>query len=183
MDAQNTDAAIRDRFWTTISTKSISAFVIAYIVIATVYLSPPSPWRDIALQPLQPVIDYVGLRQDYCLFAPDPLKENVDLSAEVTLANGEKEIWTFPRMDKLGFLERIVKERYRKFGDEHLLEKTYLWPDFCRYLAATYAGKGKRCVSITLIKHWAEIPPPEEGMGRSLPVHNQQSRFFTYRGG
>lgn len=161
----------------------VSVFVLAYIVLVSVYLSPPSPWRDVALQPVQKFVDYVGLWQDYCLFAPDPPSTNIDLSAELTFADGRKEIWNFPRMEKLNLFERIIKERYRKFGDDHVASEAYLWPDLCRYLSRVYAARGKPPVSITLIKRFADIPPPEKGLGKVLPEHSEEARFFTYQGG
>jgi hypothetical protein len=79
----------------------------------------------------------LGLRQDWMMFAPNPMRENTFIDAEITYRSGRKSIWTFPQMPELGYAERYAKERYRKFANERLWvkEASFLWPDAARYIA------------------------------------------------
>ena len=79
----------------------------------------------------------LGLRQDWMMFAPNPMRENTFIDAEITYRSGRKSIWTFPQMQELGYAERYAKERYRKFANERLWVKdaSSLWPDAARYIA------------------------------------------------
>ena len=82
-------------------------------------------------QKLSPVATALGLRQDWMMFAPNPTHLNTYIDAEITYRDGRKHVWTFPQMQELGYAERYVKERYRKFANDRLWVKdnSALWPD------------------------------------------------------
>jgi len=124
----------------------------------------------------------LGLRQDWMMFAPNPMRENTFIDAEITFASGRKHIWTFPQMQELGYVERYAKERYRKFANERLWvqENSAIWPDAGRYIAHLNRDPADppRIVKLAhyrCIIPWA--PPPGED---AAPEHWERDVFFTY---
>ena len=77
---------------------------------------------------------FLGLDQDFGVFAPVPRNSNPHLVAIVRYKDGTTRIWNSPRMERLGFLEKIPKERYRKFFDDNCVwdKVPETWPDIAR---------------------------------------------------
>lgn len=172
--------------WSRVRKPIIWTFFIFYFAIMLLESLAPFKWRTAIHAPLQPFLSYSGLWQNFQVFSPGPRQKNLFLTAEIKFADGSTESWDYPRPEKMGFLEKIARERYRKYGHDHLFydDESFLWPDFCRWLARQFTDKGKRPVTITLIRHWAEIPPPsEESLAEPLPPEDEyfRQRFYTYR--
>jgi hypothetical protein len=168
--------------WERMRIPVISTFLIFYIYGITLWLLLPSPRRDAILKPVEPLITYTGLWQGWTMFSPDPRMVNLDLDAIITYSDGTTTVWQYPRVDKLAFFEKMLKERYRKFGYDHLnwAAEKILWPDFARWVARINNSGGPTPVKVQLERHWAHVPPPEKGIGNPLPPHANQYLFFTY---
>jgi hypothetical protein len=82
-------------------------------------------------------------------------------------------------MENLGFFEKYVKERYRKYANDNLRldSNSTLWPDAARYIARVNNRPSNPPVSVDLVRYWSIVPPPgaEEGPG---PWN--QYLFFRY---
>jgi hypothetical protein len=160
----------------------ISIFLLCYIYAIGLSLLPVSPVRNALFDPIRPLLLYSGLWENFIVFAPNPPMTNVDLTAKIQRRNGETIIWQYPRMDKLSILDRIEKERYRKFGSDHLNydAEVMFRPDLARFVARLYRDDDNPPQTITLQRHWADIPAPPDGIGKPLPEHNHQADIFTY---
>lgn len=161
----------------------ISTFIALYIIGAGLWLLCPSPRRDDLLRPMEPVILFSGLWQAYTMFCPNPRDVNLTIEAHLTYADGTKKIWHYPQMEKLNYFERMYKERYRKYGYDHLnwdAEKV-LWPDFARYIARINSSPSMSVSSIDLVRRWSVIPPANIGMGKPAPPLDKEYKFFTYQ--
>ena len=122
-----------------------------------------SPLIDNFRATVRPYLLWTGLFQAWNMFAPDPLRLDSYLEAEVRLANGEIRIWREPRMEQLGLVDKYFKERYRKYMNEHLRmdDQSALWPDAARYIARLYdTDKANPPMSVRLTRYWNEILPP-----------------------
>lgn len=65
-------------------------------------------------------------------------------------------------MERLGFIEKVPKERYRKFFDDNASwEKlSILWPDIARWIARTnYQSEDNPPVTVSLLRFSSKIPP------------------------
>jgi len=124
----------------------------------------------------------LGLRQDWMMFAPNPMRENTFIDAEITYRSGRKHIWTFPQMQELGYAERYAKERYRKFANERLWvkENAAIWPDAARFIARLNQDPADP-PQIVKLAHYRSIipwaPPPGE---QPPPERWEREVFFTY---
>jgi hypothetical protein len=94
------------------------------------------------------------------MFAPDPVKANTYVKAVVITKNGHVHVWSFPRMDQLGFGQRYQKERYRKFVEDMLREQNaLLLPDVVKHIARFYNDPADPPLKVLLIKFQSDITP------------------------
>lgn len=167
---------------------AINAFIVGYLA-AVVSWSLPTPARVDAVRVLrrisEPLMLRAGLWQGWDMFAPTPLSTNLSVEARVRLADGSEVTWVFPRMERLGYLERYRKERYRKWRERVRLDAySLVWADAARWIARQASRPGVPAREVVLTRRWARIPPPA---GPWLPprlpdpVLIEQADFFTYR--
>ncbi|MBY0546576.1 MAG: hypothetical protein K2W95_04750 [Candidatus Obscuribacterales bacterium] len=160
---------------------AVSCFIAAYATGIGLWLCPPSLWRDNIVRHYEPLILWMGLWQDFAMFAPDPRKINLHIEALITYSDGSTVAYTFPRMEKLDLGTRILKERYRKYANDFLNwdKDKILWGDAARFVARSHFKPDKCPVTVELIRYWAEIPPPEIGVGKPLPPQDHKYSFFS----
>ncbi len=106
-----------------------------------------------------PYFSLIGLRQEWSLFAPDPIAANSYVDAQVVFQNGDLAVWNFPRLEGLDFKERYSKARYRKYtGWLYRRNFAYAWPDAARYIARQFQDSATPPRTVKLVRHWAGIP-------------------------
>src|SRR5262245_33332305 len=93
----------------------ISVFILFHLYIMAIWGLPGSTFRYFFSQPIEKYVIETGLWHSWDMFSPDPLAINFNVKAEILYQNGLFRIWTFPRMEKLGYWARFQKERYRKW--------------------------------------------------------------------
>ena len=78
-------------------------------------------------------------RQSWDTFAPNPKSVNGYIKAVAITQHGHMHVWTFPRMEQLGFGRTLCKERYRKFAENLVVagNECGFWPDIARHVART----------------------------------------------
>ncbi len=113
------------------------------------------------------------------MFAPDPLRINAYLEAEVKFQDGSTLRWTFPRMEQLSMGRKYFKERWRKWATDNvrLDRNSGLWADAARYVARLHQAMPSPPTQVKLIRLWADIPPPERA---KEPDNWNSYAFFTY---
>src|ERR1700753_1657398 len=80
---------------------------------------PLFAWQGKLNEATNGYVQFFGLDQSYTVFAPPP-EYNLHFFAIVTRQSGLMEIWQYPRMDDLTLVDKLVKERYRKFLNDNL---------------------------------------------------------------
>jgi hypothetical protein len=161
----------------------ISLFILFHLVAFAAWTVPVNaPLLDKFKNLIRPYMLWSGLFQAWNMFAPDPLRVNSYLEAEITLTNGEVLVWREPRMEKLNPVAQYFKERYRKYMNEHLRlgAETQLLPDAARHLARMYnTDQANPPVRVRLIRFWSDVlPPGPRGEYNSSPWTHYS--FFTY---
>jgi len=82
----------------------------------------------------------------------------------VVYADGATRKWRFPRMEQLGFSERYIKERYRKYVENLTSDNNRaLWPDAARFIARLSNTRAVPIKYVVLVRHWSEITPGTSG--------------------
>jgi len=161
---------------------AVSAFIAFHLFCIVIWALPLD--TALVVQCREAVKGYVlwtGLFQKWDMFAPDPSKLNNYVGAVVTYRDGSKSEWDFPRMEKLGIVDKYFKERYRKYASDNLRLDTRsgLWPDAARYVARVNDKPANPPVEVTLVRYWSEVPPPGPH-GDAPPSPWSEYPFFRY---
>lgn len=149
----------------------ISVLLFLHFTGVILWILPASSMQERLVQPFIPYINYFGLWQNWCVFV-SPHTVNVYMSADIKYKDGSVSSWEFPRMDKMGILEKMYKERYRQWGTDAVSDDTMpmLRPDAARFIARLHNTEaGNPPVSVRIVRHWTYIPAPIDGLGKPLP--------------
>ncbi len=159
----------------------ISAFIIYHCAAIAFWLMPKGPLRRHVLPLFTTYINIASLWQFWSVFAPEPKKYNIFLTSLIQYDDGSTKYWPLPRPDKMDYITRAFKERYRKWASEGLWTKgnEAIYPDACRWVARQNLEPGKSPKRVTLIRTWEWIPPPETGIGQPVPEATKPSPFYT----
>lgn len=119
----------------------------------------PSTVKRGALSPFVAAVSYLGLLQNYAVFAPNPATKDLTFRAVVTFADGKSEIQESPDFGSLSQFERALNHRARKLYLERLCNSDYrfLLMPYCRKLFAEY--KGRHPVQVSLFRVARPIAP------------------------
>jgi hypothetical protein len=161
----------------------LSSFLLFHIVAILASALPLNSLLVVKAKELvAPYMLWSGLFQGWNMFAPDPQMLNAFLEAEITFRDGTNALWKFPRMEQLGLTERYFRERYRKWAHDTLRldANLLLWPDAARYIARLHFNPANPPVSVRLIRHWAEIPPPPNPGQPPTAARWKQFVFYTH---
>ncbi len=133
------------------------------------WLSPDCSLKQQLITPFIGYLNYFGMWQGWSVFE-HPRTYNEYLTALVTFKDGSKKIWEFPRMEKMGIIEKMFKEGFRRWGNDCVsdINDSFLWPDAARYVARNNIRTGNPPVSVSIIRHWTWIDPPATGIGVPL---------------
>jgi hypothetical protein len=120
-----------------------------------------------------------GFWQAWDMFAPNPVVANVYLEGEVTLADGSRVTWPFPRADRMGYFERYRRERFRKWGTQRVWAGGKVDPAVAQAAAAYAARQVARPENparrVELVRYLAPIDLPK---GKPLPHYRDPPRQY-----
>jgi hypothetical protein len=161
---------------------AITAFLIWNLFAIVTWCVPlESPLIARARAFVRPYLVDIGLFQKWDMFAPDPSKINNYVGALIVYHDGTGALWTFPRMEKLGYIDKYLNERYRKYANDCLFldANAGLWPDAARYIARLNNRPENPVESVALVRYWWIVPPPgPNGEVPELPWNHYM--FFKY---
>lgn len=161
----------------------ISVFIIVYVSTVWCWLQPNTIWKNDVLTATKPVVMFFGLYQNYQVFAPSVRSTNAYIDAEVYYPDGRIIMWQYPRMETLGIIDRMVKERYRKLGLDYIVwpENKKLWPDLARYVARSCTIDGATPVRIKLRRNISNVAPASEKLALDATPEVKTVEFFDYQ--
>ncbi|HEX7861336.1 MAG TPA: hypothetical protein VF773_13470 [Verrucomicrobiae bacterium] len=138
----------------------ISAFVLVHLYIMVFWGMPASRFRAYMTDPINEYVIKTGLWHSWDMFSPDPISMIYRVHAQIHYRDGNMDFWEFPRMEKLGYLERSQKERWRKYR-ERIRQDAYgvAWDDAARYVARLHNNPTNPPKQIVLVREWDSIPP------------------------
>jgi hypothetical protein len=153
----------------------VNAFILWQLFALTIYLLPQSDLRQNWVAPCASLSDcahrqswvtsymtFTGFMQSWTMFAPNPANVDFYFEARITYADGRVRSWDFPRMVRLGYMDRYRQERWRKLIENaNSDENQMVWPSLARYAARrNNRYPGNLPVSVALVRHFRFIPPP-----------------------
>ena len=143
------------------------------------FTSPESsaPLNRMVRARLAPYVIPPGFGQQWDMFAPNPPLSNSLLEAEVTLADGSRTTWRFPRMNEMGLFERYRFERHRKWASERVVAggrpPAPVADAAARYAARQVEVPGNRPTKVKLVRYRSRTPSPR---GPRLRPHTEPPR-------
>lgn len=121
------------------------------------------------------------------MFAPNPSRMNVFVSAVVEFEDGTRATYSFPRPGELTLLQKYVYgEKLRKFVTEGLRkdENAWMWPDASKFVLRQMRDKhfDKIPRKVHLYRHWHETADLKESFQPHLQkINNYHAyRFYTH---
>jgi hypothetical protein len=140
-------------------TIAIDLFIVWYLlVIVFGDRSPRHPVRRL-LRPFDALVDGLGLRQHWAMFAPDPTSRSIRLHALIRLASGAAIRWDPPRFDRSpmralrGFRRRLFELMIAMPGGAIARRS------LAAYLVRTY-GRGETPVEVVFVRTESAVPAP-----------------------
>jgi hypothetical protein len=163
--------------WRRVRKPVLSAFILAHLCLAVCWLLPYLPVQQALAEEFKGYVLFAGLDQDFAMFAPDVRMINLHIEAVVTYKDGANRLYVYPRMERLSILNRMIKERYRKFGYDNIVRPIFspLWPDFARFIARQCNVEPLKNppAKVTVIWYQSTIAPPAVGLGKPIPFQSQ----------
>lgn len=149
----------------------LSLLFLALIGMTLIWNLPDSEIDDELKRSVRPVVLALGLQQGWELFAPNPTRTVVHVSAEVQLSTGEMTIFEFPNSGNgIGALRQY---RWRKYLRRLRLESyRRLWAPTASWVAEQYA---EDVSMVRLVREEAVIAKP---LADSLVFEREV--FFTW---
>ncbi|MBX9696251.1 MAG: hypothetical protein K2Z81_27940, partial [Cyanobacteria bacterium] len=156
------------------------------IVINGFWLLPESEPKRRVVEPIKVLWLFFRLDQNWSLFSPVIRNINYHTVAVVTYRDGFKRIWELPRMERLNWIDKFRKEKFRKWSVDSLPWEDHkeFWPYFARYVGRELYNAENPPAEFSLCLFWAPIPAPKETdmvMREKLPVHTKFTHVFTYK--
>ncbi len=151
--------------------RAVNVFIVWHLFALTMWLVPSNSaivQSPVGVGLVRTYMTLTSFAQSWSMFSPYPDRLDVTLEAQITYADGEKRSWFFPRMARLGYARRYQEERWRKLVEVATHgNNEALWRGIARYAArANDYDSQNRPVSVVLLQHMRQIPPP----GTPLPL-------------
>lgn len=166
----------------------ISGFILLnFLAMVRIHLPLDQKIFSTLYRPVNSYLSFFSIYQDWLMFAPNPTRMNIYISAEVEFEDGSKETFVFPRPSEMNIVGKYVKgERYRKIVSEAIRNDTHswMWPDAARFALRKLREKhfNKIPLKVHLTRHWSETPDvSKEFIPHQTPLKNHKNyRFYTY---
>lgn len=166
----------------------ISGFILFNILaMVRVHLPLEARFFSVIYKPVDAYLSFFSIYQDWMMFAKNPSRINVYISAEAEFDDGTKDTYVFPRPTELGLGDKYTfGERYRKILSEAIRrdDHSYMWPDTAKFALRKMRERNlnKVPLKVHLFRHWNETPDLEkEFVPHLTKSQNYDSfKFFTY---
>jgi hypothetical protein len=138
-----------------------------------------SKFISLIYSPVDKYLSAFSIYQDWMMFAPNPNRQNLFISARVDFLDGSHEMYTFPGYKNQSQKDRyIFGERYRKFLVEGLNDSrnSFLYRDASRFVLRKLRDQNfsKIPSRIQLFRNWEVIPD----MDKEFRLHGHQVKNY-----
>jgi hypothetical protein len=158
----------------------LSVILVAVVAGIVVVNMPASKLRSTAGDVTEPMINALGLNQNWNVFAPEPRRQSIGLEARVTFVDGTHASWEpYEGGDLVAsyrdyrwgkYMENVRQDRNRA-----------LWPGLAAWVARhAEEDRGKKVARVTLIRRWRDVLPPGAKRSEGRP---RLYLFYTWRPG
>ena len=138
----------------------ISVFLLVTLVTLLTANMPASRLQDVLLKADRFYLYGAGLDQSWEVFAPDPRRETIEVSARVDFADGSHATWRVPTRNPV--IGEYTDYRWLKWA-EYVVSPAYpeLGEPIALYVARRFDSPTRRPTRVTLSNRWYELEPPD----------------------
>lgn len=156
-------------FWAKWREMLLSLFILFNVLALGLGLFPDCSQRNFLIAPFQSYLWAVGLWQGRGagVFAPDPPKAYLDISARVTLKDGSVKYWRCWDYRRYNYFLRFFKGKYRKLCF-NIKENSRWLPDVALFAARSFFVGSNPPLKVEMIRVRIDIPPP--GAKQDAPI-------------
>jgi hypothetical protein len=163
----------------------LSLYSAAYLIMVTLWLSPPQTLIRKRLMPvIRPILMALGLDQTWMMFCPTVRDTNYYINSTITFADGSTRLFEPPRLYLYDLMMRVRRQRMNKaFLDAwERPAYSYYWPYIAAYIARCNLDQTNEPILVSLSINWALIPPIEVPASRdNLPAEINHATYFVYK--
>jgi len=155
---------------------ALSTLLVVTLVAIVAINLPGSDLRQQLLRVGQPYLNALGLDQNWALFAPDPRRVAIDVTALVQFDDGSTASWSFPHDGALFGAYRDY--RWRKWEESLITDPaagSQLWEPATLWAASREARPGHSISRVTLLERYASIAAP--GVQPSVGPSRQRTLY------
>ncbi len=152
-----------------------------------VHLPQDTTLFKLVYRPVDSYLTFFSIYQDWFMFAPDPTRTNLQMSAKVEFEDGTTDTYHFPNSTNLSLIDKyLYGEKFRKLMSEgiHKDSNQWMWKDAARFVLRKTRDKNlsKMPMKVILIEHKDIIPSLEQEFRPHLSrSQNYKSKsFYTY---
>lgn len=166
----------------------ISAFIlINFLGMLKFQLPSDSKFISALYYPVDKYLSFFSIYQDWMMFAPNPNRQNVYLTAQVEFLDGTTESYIFPGHKGTSLNERdAYNERFRKITVEGINsnKKSFLWRDAAKFVLRKVKDNNysKIPLKVHLFRHWEFIPDMEKEFRPhgTFAKNYETFKFYSY---
>jgi hypothetical protein len=142
----------------------ISAFVLLHLSALAIWTMPDCAIKTRFTAPYRYYMLPLGLWQWWAIFAPDPLRENRELEAEVVDAKGMIHIYEFTKIGDMSGWQKLSRYRHPKYTDNVVSGGEFAKTrDFAARHVVRDLGFGAEAFPLTVSLYARVTDPPPEG--------------------
>jgi hypothetical protein len=143
----------------------INLFIVFHLFAIACWCLPiDTPLLPLCQNLIRPYFLWAGLFQSWDMFAPVPKGANTYIEATLIYRDGSQKTWTYPRMEQMSLIQKLFKERYRKFADNlQRDELDDLLPDAARHIARLNSTPANPVKTVILVQRVSFIAPRLDG--------------------
>lgn len=138
-------------------------------------------------RPVDTYLSFFSLYQDWMMFAPNPGKVNIFMTADVEFSDGTQGTYKFPDPTEMSIYEKYSSgEKFRKIISEGIRKDSnqFMWQDTAKFALRQLRSESfsKIPIKVHLNRHWDEIPNIKKKFRSHHIVNNQYVKytFYTY---
>jgi hypothetical protein len=149
---------------------AISAFVVFHLSALIVWTNPPCALKERFAAPFRPYMLPLGLWQWWAIFAPEPVKENTVLEAEIIDAKGLRHIHEFTKIGDLPWWAKMPRYRNPKFTNNMTNPEYAVLREFAARHAVRRSGLGAEAFPVSVSLYTKAWPTPPVGTATADPM-------------
>ena len=140
----------------------ISAFVIFHVTALSVWTMPKCAIKERVQSSFRYYMLPLGLWQWWSIFAPEPIRNTLNLNAEVVDAKGMRQVFEFTRIGDLAWWQKFPRYRNPKFTNNMVNDEYAKQREFTARHAVRQLGLEAQSfpVYVSLYLEIKDSPPP-----------------------